>query len=81
MRNYEVLKKPNWFAQDIKEFLDCSIDYAIQLKNKTMEIYGCTQADKGKERCSVSADNVIKVLGGQDRLTEAQIYNYINGKE
>ena len=80
MRNYEVLLKSNWFAKDIQEFLDCSIETAIAIKNKTQELFGCISADEHKERCSVSGDNVIKVLGGIDRLTEAKIYNQLGGK-
>lgn len=79
MRNYKVLLKCNWFAKDIQEFLDCNLETAVAIKNKTKEIYGCVKADEHKERCSVAGDNVIKVLGGVDRLTEARIYKELGG--
>lgn len=74
MRNYEVLLKSNWFASDIAEFYDCSLTRANNIKAMVEKVYGATEIDKDSERRTVSADNVIKVMGGTDRLTEMQIY-------
>ena len=83
MRNYAVLLKSNWFASDIAEFYDCSMVRANNIKSKVEELYGNTEIDKKSERKTVSADNVIKVMGGTDRLTEMKIYKLYgdnNGK-
>lgn len=83
MRNYAVLLKSNWFASDIAEFYDCSMVRANNIKSKVEELYGNTEIDKQSERKTVSADNVIKVMGGTDRLTEMKIYKLYgenNGK-
>jgi uncharacterized ubiquitin-like protein YukD len=77
MRNYLVLEKSNWFASDIAEYYDCSLTRANNIKAKVEELYGATEIDKQSERKTVSADNVIKVMGGIDRLTELQIYKLL----
>lgn len=77
MRNYLVLEKSNWFASDIAEYYDCSLTRANNIKAKVEELYGATEIDKQSERKTVSADNVIKVMGGVDRLTELQIYKLL----
>lgn len=74
MRNYSVLLKSNWFASDIAAFYDCSMVRANNIKAKVERYYGNTQIDEDSERKTVSADDVIKVMGGTDRLTEMQIY-------
>lgn len=83
MRDYSVLLKSNWFASDIAAFYDCSLVRANNIKAKVEYLYGATDIDKDSERKTVSADNVIKVMGGTDRLTEMQIYKLYgeeNGK-
>lgn len=80
-KDYTLLLKPNWFASDIARFLGCSMDYANQIKAKVEKIYGVIPLDEFKKERSVAADNVLKVIGGTDRLTEAKIYNEIWSKE
>ena len=77
MRNYDLLLKSNWFASDIAEFYGCSLTRANNIKAKVEELYGATPIDQNSERKTVSADNVIKVMGGTDRLTEIKIYKLI----
>ena len=74
-RNYKILTKSNWFATDIQAYYGCSKSTADYIKKRTEQIYGCIQADELKDQKSVSADNVIKIMGGQDRLTEIKIIN------
>ena len=74
MRDYSVLLKSNWFASDIAAFYDISLTRATNIKARVENVYGATDIDKDSERRTVSADNVIKVMGGTDRLTEMQIY-------
>lgn len=74
-RDFQMLKKSNWFATDIQAYYGCSKSTADYIKKRTEQIYGCIQADELKDQKSVSADNVIKIMGGQDRLTEIKIIN------
>lgn len=73
MQNLKELLKPSWFASDIANYLDCSMAYANEIKSKVESEVGCIPLDKGKKQTRVSADAVIKFLGGIDRLTELKI--------
>lgn len=73
-RDFKVLLKPNWFAKDIQKFLGCSLEYATQIKTLVEKKYGVVPLDELKKERAVAADNVLKVIGGIDRLTEAKIY-------
>lgn len=81
MRNYSVLLKSYWFASDIAEFYGCSLTRANNIKATVENLYGNTEIDKDSERKTVSADAVIKVMGGTDRLTEMQIYRLYGEKD
>lgn len=72
-KKLNALTKSAWFASDIRDYLDCSMEQANQIKKATEEKYGAIYLDKHKTQRRVSADNVIKVLGGTDRVTEMQI--------
>ena len=73
MRDFKVLMKSNWFASDVQAYYGCSQAKAINIIATVKKEYGVIQADKNSEKQSVSADDVIKVMGGKDRLTEMQI--------
>ena len=73
LEKMKVLTLPGWTVSDIEKYLDCSKEYAVQLKNQTEAKYGVIAIDKGKGKTKVSADSVIKMLGGTDRKTEAEI--------
>ena len=73
LEKMKVLTLPGWDVSDIEKYLDCSKGYAVQIKNQTEAKYGAIAIDKGKGKTKVSADNVIKMLGGTDRKTEAEI--------
>lgn len=78
MRKIEALLKSNWFASDIADYYGCSLEKANSIKAKVEYEYGVIKADEHSQRKSVSADDVIKVMGGKDRLTELEIYkNYV----
>lgn len=68
-----LLTQPAWSVSDIQSYLDCSREYAVQIKNATEVKYGAIAIDKGKGKTKVSADSVIKMLGGTDRRTEAEL--------
>lgn len=74
-RDFKKLLKSNWFASDIQEFYGISKASADYIKKRTEEAFGCVLADELKEQRAVRADDVIKVMGGQDRLTELKIWN------
>jgi len=77
----EVLLNPAWFASDIANYLDCSLAYANEIKSRVESEVGCVPIDRGKKQTRVSADEVIKFIGGTDRLTEAKIYLALRGIE
>ena len=73
-KQVNVLLKPGWSVTDIEEYLNCSREYANQIKIATEAKYGCIPLDKGKKKTKVRADDVIKIVGGVDRLTELNLY-------
>lgn len=74
MRDFDLLLKPNWFASDIAKYYNCADATAQNIKAVTERTYGCVPIDKGKKNRAVRADDVIKIMGGVDRVTEARIY-------
>lgn len=77
-RDYNVLLKSNWFSSDIQAFYGVSKVTADKIKQMVLEDKGSVLVDIHNERQSVSADDVIKALGGNSRLEEMQIYNLLN---
>ena len=69
----ELLNKPYWFASDIKDYLQCSMKYAVNLKNYVANEVGVIDLHKEEKQQAVSADNVIKAIGGTSRLEELEI--------
>jgi len=73
MTKLEALSKPNWSIEEIQAYLQCCRVKAVDIKNEVKAIYGEINATKGKSQSEVSADNVIKYLGGNSRAEELQI--------
>ncbi len=69
----ELLNKQYWFASDIKEYLGCSMKYAVNLKNYVAKEIGVIDFHKDEKQQAVATDNVIKALGGNSRLEELEI--------
>lgn len=78
-KKIEALKKPYWFADDIMDFMDCSKNTAVKIKNEVAKKYGVIEASENKEKKAVKADDVIKYLGGNNREEEIRILSYLKG--
>lgn len=77
----KLLEKPFWFASDIQKYYGMSKGQSEFVKNWVKEKKGVPSFYEDKERQAVSADHVIEVLGGKDRLTESQIINELLNAE
>lgn len=80
-RDFSMLLKSNWFASDIEAYYGISKSTADYIKKSVENLGHIPPCDKGKERRSVIADEVIKFMGGKDRLTEIQILNELRNYE
>lgn len=81
MRNVAILEKSNWFASDIQEYYGISKPHAEKIKN-IVAAKGCVAPiDLDQKQQSVIADEVIRFMGGKDRLTEIQILNELKKYE
>lgn len=69
----ELLNKPYWFASDIKDYLDCSMVRAVNLKNMVANEIGVIPEHRDDKQRAVKADDVIKAIGGNSRLEELEI--------
>lgn len=67
------LVKTEWGVEDIMNFCNVSESTAQDIKNFVLSETGCIATDVDKKRCYVSADDVIKVRGGTNRLEEIKI--------
>jgi hypothetical protein len=70
-----LLEKPYWFVSDIQKYYGMSKGQAEFVKNWVKESKGVPSFYEDKERQAVSADHVIEVLGGRNRLEEASLIN------
>lgn len=69
----KALNKSYWFASDIKDYLNCSMKKANKIKNLVANKYGVIEENEDDEKQAVSADYVIKVIGGSSRIEELEI--------
>ena len=75
MRNVKVLEKSNWYVSDIQEYYGISKPYAEKIKSIVANKGYVAPVDINNSQQSVIADEVIRFMGGKDRLTEIQILN------
>ena len=73
MNKVKALNKSYWFASDIKDYLNCSMKKANKIKNLVANKYGVIEENEDDEKQAVSADYVIKVIGGSSRIEELEI--------
>lgn len=71
---YELLLKPYWDTIDIQEYFGVGETKALKIKASVASNYGVIPCELPQDRARVSADSVIKSMGGQSRLEELQIY-------
>lgn len=73
LKRIKALNKSYWFASDIKDYLDCSMKKANKIKNLVANKYGVIEENEEDEKQAVSADCVLKLIGGSNRLDELEI--------
>jgi hypothetical protein len=73
MEAYRLLLKPNWTISDIASYYGFSYGFATEVKLNVEKIYGTPGYCADKERTSVKADDVIRFMGGTNRLEEMQL--------
>lgn len=80
-RDFSKLSLSKWYSEDIAAFYGISKKTAETIKTMVEHEGGIAPIDKSKERKAVSADKVIQLMGGKDRLTEIQILNELRKYE
>ena len=73
LKKIDALNKTYWFASDISDYLGCSMTRAVKIKNSVLINSGTIKEHQKEKNQSVKADDVIKYLGGNNRLEEIQI--------
>ena len=73
MEAYRLLLKPYWTTKDIASYYELSYNYANDIKISVERIYGTPAFCADKDRTSVKADDVIRFMGGNNRLEEMQL--------
>lgn len=73
LKKVDALNKTYWFASDISNFLECSMTRAVKIKNSVLLESGTIEEHLKEKNQSVKADDVIRYVGGKDRLEETKI--------
>ena len=69
----EILLKPYWFASDIEIYFQISRTQAEIIKREVQNLGHTPSYSDGKQKVSVIADEVIKYMGGNNRLEEMRL--------
>ena len=78
MSKYNLLLKTSWFASDIANYYGISKPYAEKIKSRVIERYGCSPSTEDNDtQKSVRTDDVIKFMGGNNRIEELQVLSLV----